>query len=81
MVNENNTFWKNWAAKFSAAPKAVKIILSIFIAALIALTLIFGETSCSVVRANLTGNGKLSTSVHQSVADSVSISVHFNNKQ
>ena len=79
-MSESNIFWQKLAAVFYAAPKAVKIILSIIIATFVALVLIFSEASCSVVRANLTGNGKLSTSVHQSVADSVSISVHFNNK-
>lgn len=79
MSNQSN-FWQKWAAIFYAAPKAVKIILSIIIAAFIALTLLFSAPSCSVVRANLNGSGKLSTSVHQSVADSVTIQVHFNNK-
>lgn len=58
-------------------PKRAKVVSSVLIAILIAIALFF-SSSCSVVRAHLDGNGRLSTSVNQSVADSVNISVHFN---
>lgn len=44
----------------------------------VAVVTFFLVSSCSMVRASLDGNGRLSTSVNQSVADSVNISVHFN---
>lgn len=58
-------------------PKGARIVSSILLAVLIGLALFF-SASCSMVRASLDGNGRLSTSVSQSVADSVNISVHFN---
>lgn len=59
-------------------PKGARIVSSVLLAILIGLALFFSSTSCSMVRASLDGSGRLSTSVNQSVADSVNISVHFN---
>lgn len=58
-------------------PKGARIVSSVLLAVLMGLALFF-SSSCSMVRATLDGTGKLSTSVNQSVADSVNISVHFN---
>lgn len=59
-------------------PKWARILMAALIGIGVGLALFFSSTSCSVVRASLSGDGRLSTSVNQSVADSVNISVHFN---
>ena len=58
-------------------PPVWKYIFSALLAAAIGIAIAFGSTSCSAVRTSLNGNGTLSTSVNQSVADSVHISVFY----
>lgn len=59
----------------SKLPKPWKYVVAALLAATIAI--VFSLTSCSAVRTSLNGDGILSTSVNQSVADSVHISVFY----
>ena len=59
-------------------PSWARIVLTALISIGVGIVIFFTASSCSMVRATLTGDGRLSTSVNQSVADSVNISVHFN---
>ena len=58
-------------------PPVWKYIFSALVAAAMGIAIAFSPTSCSAVRASLNGGGTLSTSVNQSVADSVHISVFY----
>ena len=62
----------------SKMPRWVQIFVSFLVAVLVGIAVFFSVPSCSSVRAVSYGNGKLSTTVSQSVADSLNIVVHFN---
>lgn len=62
---------------FKILPKWARILMAALIGIGVGLALFFSSTSCSVVRASIDGTGRLSTTVNQSVADSLNISVNF----
>lgn len=64
----------------SKLPKPWRYVFSALIAAALGIALAVSSSSCSTVKAISYGNGRLSTSVTQSVADSLNIVVHFNNR-
>lgn len=62
----------------SKLPKWARIVVITALVIAAGFGIFFTVPSCSSVRATSYGNGKLSTTVHQSVADSLNIVVHFN---
>lgn len=57
-------------------PRTVQIVISVLIAALLALILLFSVPSCSAIR--ITGSdGSTSVKVTQSALDSAKVSIHY----
>lgn len=59
-------------------PTAVKIAVAVAAAIVAACIALFPPVSCSSVKAVSYGDGRISTSVHQSGADSTHVSINFN---
>lgn len=56
-------------------PKWARIVCITLLVIALGFGVFFSVPSCSSVRATLNGDGKLSTSVNHSIADSVNVSV------
>ena len=64
-------------ALLAKMPKGCRIVCTALLAALIGVAIFFSSTSCSSVKAVSYGNGSIRTSVSQSGADSVNVSVNL----